>query len=105
MDSADFAVADVSGGKYKFKNKMRMGRLYRYARECQRAGFRMVMNRQTNREIGGTRSYQGMTRALRLLAGDQEVPQNQCVHLGTQKTVYGFFRAADDWLVIVEGGV
>ena len=43
--------------------------------------------------------------ALRLLAGDQEVTQDQGIHLRAQETVYGFFRAADDWLVIVEGGV
>ena len=47
MDSADFAVAEVSGGKYRFKNKMRMGRLYRYGQGCQCAGFRMVINRQS----------------------------------------------------------
>jgi hypothetical protein len=37
MDSADFAVAEVSGGKYRFKNKMRMGRLYRHGPGCKRA--------------------------------------------------------------------
>ena len=69
MDSADFAVAEVSGGKYKFKHKMRMGRLYRYARKCQRAGFRMVMNRHSNREIGGKSRYKGMTWCAAITGG------------------------------------
>src|ERR1700722_16807182 len=65
----------------------------------------MVMNRQSNREIGGTGLSKGMNRALRLLAGNQEGAEDQGVPLGAKETVYGFFRAADDWLVIVEGGV
>ena len=69
MDSPDFAVAEVSGGKYKFKNKIRMGRLYRYGEESQCAGFRMVMNRQSNREIGATTRYQGMTRRAAITGG------------------------------------
>src|ERR1700736_3224695 len=49
--------------------------------------------------------YGRMTVAPRLLASDQEIAQDQGVHLGAQKTVDGFFRAADDGLVVVEGGV
>jgi hypothetical protein len=44
-------------------------------------------------------------RLRRLLAGDEEVAEDQRIHLGAQETVDGFFRAADDGFVVVEGGV
>src|SRR5215813_8024019 len=73
---AIFAVADVSGGKYKFSSRIFM--LAVPLQSCRFSGSRFC---------------------------NQEVAEHQRIHLRPQETINRFLRLANDWLVVVERSI
>src|SRR5271157_6648072 len=95
--AASLAVAEVSGGKYSFRTRTRT---LISGRKIENAG-----------DPAGTRDRAKEGSARHLGAGsaagfaNQDIAEDQRIHLRAQKTINRFFGPADDRFIVVEGRI